>query len=122
MSPAGSYSLASVNGRDVPAVWREVEGPDGLTIRSFWLDGRVEFTPAGRYQLTLESALTVGSRTDDLGEIATRGRWARTSDDSIELHSDEGAVGCWQASADLSVLVARSKGEGSRTIFVFLKD
>ena len=122
MSPEGSYTLASVNGRDVPAVWREVEGPDGLTIRSFWLDGRVEFSPAGRYQLTLESALSVGCRTDDLGAIATQGRWARTSDDAIELHSDEGAIGRWQASSDLSVLVAKSKGEGARTIFVFLKD
>jgi hypothetical protein len=122
MSTTGSYTLASVNGRDVPAVWREVEGPDGQMIRSFWVDGRVELSSEGRYQLTLESALSVGGRTDDLGSIATRGRWHRTGSDGIAIYSDAGGEGRWQASSDLSVLVARSKEPGSRTIFVFLKD
>ena len=122
MNPAGSYSLASVNGRDVPAVWHEVTASNGDVVRSVWVDGKLQFCPEGCYHLSLESALFVDGRPDPMGRISTRGRWIRTGDGSIELHGDNGAQGRWQASEDLTVLVAKSRDRDARTIFVFLKD
>ena len=122
MSPAGTYSLASVNGQDVPAVWHQVEASNGDLVQSVWLEGKVTFCAEGCYHLSLESALFVGGRPDPLGQISTRGRWIKAGDGSIELHSDQGAQGKWQASEDLSVLVAKSRQPDARTIFVFVKD
>ena len=107
MNPAGSYTLASVNGRDVPAVWNDITAFNGDRIRSLWVGGQVVFCPAGCYKMTLESALVVGDRTDPLGQVATEGR----------LDSR------WQVSSDQSVLVAKAHHTpGERTVFVFLRD
>ena len=122
MSPAGTYKLASVNGRDVPTVWHEVEASNGDLVQSVWIEGEMTFCPEGSYHLSLESALLVGGKPDPMGRISTRGRWIRAGDGSIELHSDQGAQGKWQASQDLSVLVAKSKQADARTIFVFVRD
>ena len=122
MNPAGSYRLASVNGRDIPAVWHEVTSSSGEVIHSVWVDGRVTFHPEGAFQITLQGALLVDGRTDPLGSIATCGEWHPAGEGAIALRSDQGAEGHWEASSDLSVLVARSKDRSARTIFVFHKD
>lgn len=122
MSPAGSYKLSSVNGLDLPAVWRQVETSNGDLVQSVWVDGKMTFSEDGDYHLSLESALCVSGRPDPLGPVSTRGRWLRAGDGSIELHSDQGARGKWQASQDLTVLVAKSRQSDARTIFVFVKD
>ena len=121
MSPAGTYTLASVNGQDVPAVWHEVEASNGDLVQSVWVDGKMTFSDEGDYHLSLESALFVAGKRDPIGCISTRGRWLRSGDGSIELHSEQGARGKWQASEDLTVLVARSRQSDARTIFVFVK-
>jgi hypothetical protein len=127
MSAICSYSLASVNGQDLPAVWRQVEAPNGDRIRSVWTGGRLLLDAAGRYSVSLSGELQVGGRTDRLHLLETDGSWCEAGPGDLELRSRRGGTSRWQASSDGTVLVGRAlhrraAGPGSRTTFVFLRD
>ena len=121
-----SYKLALVNGRDVPAVWRESIGSEGSRVRSLWTGGVAVFRENGAYSVQLDSALQVGYRAEPVGPHAFEGSWRRVGDDQIELYSVRGTLSRWQISRDLSVLVASvASGAGTgdcRTIFTFVRD
>jgi hypothetical protein len=121
MNPIGSYTLASVNGRDVPALWEEIAAGNGDRIRTLWVAGRAVFRPDGLYCLTIEGSVAVGERTQALPAFAAEGTWRTTGDGHVELHSLRGPTSRWQASSDSTVLVARSRRR-SRSTFVFLRD
>ena len=121
MNPVGSYSLASVNGRDLPAVWDEIAAQNGDRIRALWTAGRAVFLPNGLYTLTVQGSLAVGERTEAFPPFATEGTWRTTPDGLLEMHSVRGCTGRLQVSSDSSVLVARSKRR-RRSTFVFLRE
>ena len=121
MDLIGTYTLASVNGRDLPAVWDEIEAGNGQRIRTTWQSGRAVFRKAGFYALAIEGAVAIDEESYPLQALAVEGTWRTMGNGLVELHSARGMTSRWQVSTDRSVLVCRYR-KGQRITFVFQRD
>lgn len=86
----GAFRLSRVNGRALPALWRDSASGGIGRVRSTWDAGEVRFHADGTFvfRATLGVEMSTGGRTEQIQEIA--GRWALVAPDEIRIWSGTG--------------------------------
>jgi hypothetical protein len=127
-SPVGRFSLATVNGEQVPMLWDEMElWSGGPKLQAYWNGGSIEFRSDSTYSVEYRHSLTGPNLPGNVQQDTDAGTWRLAAGATIELHQPDGGVQYWQTT-DLIYSVTRTTtvpaldGGTEQVTFVFVRD
>ncbi len=123
--PAGSYALATVAGKTLPALWQETELVGGAWLRAWWVSGKASFCPDQTYHIALTLRATGPGVLGQPVVVTMTGTWRRLRDGRLEVRPVQGGQVVWRFAGDTLAVRARmtsSVGRGAeQATFVFLR-
>jgi len=91
-SPVGEFTLATVNGEDVPMLWDQMELAGGGTLKAYWNGGSVQFRADSTFTISYRHTLTGPRLPGNVQEDKYEGTWRLASGARIELLRKNGTV------------------------------
>jgi len=127
-SPVGTFTLATVNGTQVPMVWDQMElWSGGPVLRAYWNGGSIRFRADSTYTISYRHSITGPNLPGGVQEDSATGTWRLVAGAQIALHQSGGGVQLWQTT-DLIYSVTRTAsvpaldGGSEQVVFVFVRD
>ena len=80
-APLSQYTLATVGGRTLPALWQETELMGGGSLRAWWVSGEASFCPDKTYQIALTMRTTGPGVLGQPVVVTMTGTWEATGRD-----------------------------------------
>jgi len=102
--PVGTYRLTTVDGQQVPMVWRRAELPDGGGVQLHWVAGGAKLKRNGRFVVTLTSLRTGVGLAGTTETLTIRGTWRVLSASRVQLRFADGRIGVWRSGEGFSRL------------------
>ncbi len=127
-SPVGTFTLATVNGIDVPMLWDEMElWSGGPTLRAYWNGGSIRFRADSTYTVEYRHSLTGPDLPGNVQKDTYSGTWRLATGARIELRPSGGGVQYLQTTDLIYSVTATSTvptldGGQEQIIFVFVRD
>lgn len=129
MAPAPTqslYSLASVGGRPLPALWQETELAGGGSLRAWWVSGEASFCNDNTYHIALTLRTTGPGVLGQPVVVTMTGTWEHTGRDGrIVVRPSRGGQVHWQLRGDTLAVRARVTSSPAGSLapsqFVFVR-
>ena len=125
-APLSQYTLATVGGRTLPALWQETELLGGESLRAWWVSGQASFCPDKTYHIALTMRSTGPGVLGQPVVVTMTGTWETTGRDGrITIRPSRGGQVNWRIRGDTLALRARvtasPSGSLSPSQFVFVR-
>ena len=120
------YSLATVGGRTLPALWQETELMGGGSLRAWWVSGEASFCQDKTYYIALTMRTTGPGVLGQPVVVTMTGTWESAGRDGrIVVRPSRGGQVHWRIRGDTLAVRARVTASPSGTLspsqFVFVR-
>jgi hypothetical protein len=120
------YSLATVGGQPLPALWQETELVGGGNLRAWWVSGEASFCNDKTYHIALTLRTTGPGVLGQPVVVTMTGTWEKTGRDGrLVVRPARGGQVHWQLRGDTLAVRARVTASPTGTIapsqFVFVR-
>jgi len=120
------YTLASVGGRNLPALWQETELVGGGSLRAFWVAGQASFCTDKTYHIALTMRTTGPGVLGQPVVVTMTGTWEKSGRDGrIVVRPSRGGQVHWQLRGDTLAVRARVTSSPAGSLapsqFVFVR-
>jgi hypothetical protein len=125
-SPVGEFTLATVNGENVPMLWDQMDLAGGGTLKAYWNGGSIQFRADSSFALSYRHTLTGPRLPGTVQEDKYEGTWRLASGARIELRRKSGGVMFLQTSDPIYSVTQTSSvpsldGGTEQVVFVFVR-
>ena len=125
-SPVGEFTLATVNGENVPMLWDQMDLAGGGTLKAYWNGGSIRFRADSSFTVSYRHTLTGPRLPGTVQEDKYEGTWRLASGARIELRRKSGGVMYLQTTELINSVTQTSSvpsldGGTEQVVFVFVR-
>lgn len=124
-SPVGTFTLATVNGTNVPMLWHEIDVGVGV-IRSYWTGGKLVVKSDSTFTVSYSHKLTGPGLAGDVKTDNVSGTWRLQPGGKLEMTTAGGKV-IWQTNEQIYTITVNThvpalEGGTELVIFNFVRN